>query len=305
MPAPPPGLFDKVNYIIDFWVDPCHAPVIVYIELLRDPLADAVLTWFTFGLTDVLRGYVRPSKALGGTSFNRRGKEKKPKTKFSRAVNRLKNVAYEVPGVGDDLGNWIGKNLPGAHEIKGRSIGQGELLFWTIDDLAQRALLALLIADIAVDFLYEWATLVAETEYCKRQYADSLYATGPASNAGFPFVCLPVTGAVTVFAEGQVGYLGNQGTCGNGVHRAVSGITFTNPGPTPVQHYQRFEIIDADGARIEFSTAQIIGPGGSGESVGRITLNGIGAFSVVQCAVGGSVVGGTHDVAIWGSHAPT
>jgi len=300
MPKPPPDLYDKVNYIIDFWVDPCHAPVIVYIQLLRDPLAHALLAWFSFGLSDVIRGYIRPSKALGGTSFNRRGKEKKPKTKFRKFAGQVGGVAKTVPGIGDDVGNWIGKNLPGAQEVKGRFIGQGERLLWMIDDLGQRALLALLIADIATDFLYEWATLVAETEYCKRQHQDSLHATGPASNAGFPFTCLPVTGAVTQFAEGAVGYLGNQGTCGSGIHRAVSGIKFVNPGPTPVQHYQRFEIVDDDGYHILTSEPQIVAPGGTGDSVGQITLNGIGAFGVVQCAIGGSVVGLSHDVAIWG-----
>jgi len=300
MPNQVPTWIDKVNYIVDFWVDPCHAPVIVYIQLARDPLAHALLSWFSFGLDDVLRGYLRPSKALGGSSFSRRGKEKKRGTRFRKARAAVGGVIKHVPGIGDDIGNWIGKNLPGAQEVKGRSIGQGERLLWMIDDLGQRALLALLIADIAIDFLYEWATLVADTEFCKRDKRNSLYATGPAPNTGFPITCWPLNEATVVFAEGDVSWIGNVGHCGTGIHRAVSGVSFVNSGGTPVNHYQRFQIQDVDGVRILASAPQVIAPGGSGESVGQITINGPGSFEVVHCAEGGSVAGITHDLAIWG-----
>jgi len=296
-----PSWIDKVNYVVTYWQDPCHAPLLVYLELALPPAGDALLTWFSFGLDDVLRGFLRPSKALGGGAFKRRGKEKIRKSKFFKATGRIGRVLKAVPGIGDDLGNWIGKNLPGAQEIKGRVIQDGERFLWLIDDVAQRALLALLIADVLLDFAYEWATLLNESEFCKRDHADTLYATGPGSPTGFPFGCLPNATAVVVFAEGNVGWHGNTGGCGPGRHTAVTATQVTNSGPSPILYQQRVHIADDAGTRDLFSPAITIGAGQSAGSVFNIPLTGNAAFTVDHCAFGGGVSSQSHDVAIWGS----
>lgn len=299
MPRPPDWI-DKVNYIVDFWIDPCNAPVIVYIELAAAPAGHALLAWFAFDVEDVLRGYLRPSAALGSNTRGRRGKAKRPRTRIGRAWGRIGVRIRKVPGLGDDLGNWIGKNLPGAQAVKGRAISQGERFLWIIDDLAQRALLALLIADILIDFMYEWATLVAESEYCKRERQDSLYATGPGTPTGFLVQCFPADSPVTVWQAGAVGWNGNVGTCGPGQHALVSAMGLQSAAPVPVEHWQRFTIQDDAGFRIEESSHQTIQPGASAESVGTVHLTGSGSVVISHCAIGGGVNGTSHDVTIFG-----
>lgn len=295
-----PDWIDKVNYIVDFWVDPCHAPLLLYIRLARDPLKKALITWFSFGLDDILRGYLRPSKALGSGAINRRGKERRRNTRFARASGIARDGWRATPGLGDDVGNWIGKNLPGASEFHGRHIGAGEHLLWLIDGVSQKALFFLMLADVTIDFLYEWATLVAATEFCQRDRADSLYATGPASNAGFPFGCSPLSLAVVQWQEGAVAWSGSIGGCGSGTHTFLSATTVTNAGATPVLYEQRSSLTDARGTQNLVSATITIGPGQQAGSVMTFDIVGQGAWDLIHCVSGGGVIGNTHDVTIWG-----
>lgn len=300
-----PSYIDKINYIVDFWIDPCNAPLLLYLELALPPAGDALVTWFTYGLADVLRGYARPSKALGGRRSTRKGKGKKPRTRLGRAAAQAGRRGRMLPGFGDDSGGFLGKNLPGAKEFKKRPISQGEFNLWILDDVGQKVLLALLITDIAIDFGYEWATLLDMSEFCQRDSVGSLYATGPGTACGGLFICNAGSAPDVLWSEGNVGWVVATGSVGPRGWRAVSAMKVHNIGPNPVQYHQEAFVQDAKGTRTISSPLQVIGPFASSESILTVPLIGPGAFVVSHCCLGGVVQPDGHDVAIFGGGTRT
>ncbi len=151
MPKPPvdPGYFDKVNYVIDSWTRGCEAPWFIYVETMGPAALKAFITLMTFGWDDVARGFFRP-RGLRSQRHRRKGKK----------TGRL---ARFFPEIGEE----IGKRLPGATEVKGRFYGHGEKALWLIDGVIQRGLFWWLIADVTIDFAFNWTSLLYESDFCK------------------------------------------------------------------------------------------------------------------------------------------
>lgn len=151
MPRPPAelGAFDKVNFIIDSWAQPCEAPWFVYIETLKPALLTAFITLITFGWDDVLRGWWRP-RGLGHRTGKRKGKWK------GRGIPRF-----------PELGELIGSQLPNAEEIKGIKWGSGVKTLWRIDTVIQQGLFLWLVADVTLDLAYNWTSMLYETVWCQ------------------------------------------------------------------------------------------------------------------------------------------
>ncbi len=300
-----PGFIDKVNYIVDFWMNPCDAPLLVYLELAKAPAQDALITWFSFGLDDVVRGYLRPTKALGKSGFlgssGRRGKGKKKGHRFGGGG--IGNAARAVPGIGDDVGNWLGKRLPGAQELAGRAASQGEQFFWAIDMQIQRGLLALLVADIAVDFLYDWATALDETIFCQRDASSALYATGPGSRCGGIVICNAGNAPNIVFASGGgISWSTTVGSVSDGAnYHIVSTMDLMCLGPGLTTHYQNIFVVRPGIPTYEArSKTQNVFPGFPFQSVLSHSFSGPASFVINHCASPGVVDGQFHDVSIWG-----
>ncbi len=303
MPAPPTYV-DKINYIVQFWKNPCNAPLLVYLELAKAPLGRAILMWLTFGLADVARGFYRPSKALGGRPTQRRGKTGRKPRRIITGPRGKPRPSYRIPGIGDDTGGWLGKQLPGAEEVKGRHIGQGQINFWVLDDVGQKTLLALLIADISINFLYEWATLVEASEFCQRDQDGVLYATGPGSNSGGLFICAAGNAPNIVFKEGDVDWNTNVAQVGIRGWHFLSAMKLQNTGVFPILHYQELFKQDAFGTRTVRSEEQVIQPGQEFDSILKTQINGPGTGVSTHCTFGGLAIGSLQDVSIWGGGVP-
>lgn len=151
MPVPPgdPGYFDKVNYVIDSWAHPCEAPWYIYIETLWPAALEAFLVLITFGWDDVLRGFWRP-RGLGRRTGKRKGKWR------GRKIPRF-----------PEIGDLIGSNLPGADQVKGRKWGSGGKTLWRIDTALQKTMFWWLVADVTIDFAYNWTSLLYATTWCQ------------------------------------------------------------------------------------------------------------------------------------------
>lgn len=151
MPKPPvnPGYFDKVNYVIDAWSQPCDAPWFIYVETMGPAALKAFITLLTFGWDDVVRGFWRPR------GLNSR-RTRKRKGKWARRIPRF-----------PEIGEEIGKRIPGADEVKGRKWGCGGRNLWRIDTAMQRGMFYWLVADVTIDFGFEWTSLLYATEWCK------------------------------------------------------------------------------------------------------------------------------------------
>ncbi len=151
MPTPPknPSFFDKTNYVIDAWTNPCVAPWYIYVETMGPAALKAFITLISFGWDDVARGFWRPR----GLNPRRTGKRK---GKWRRAIPRF-----------PELGEEIGKRIPGADAVKGRKWGCGGRTLWRIDTALQRGFFYWLVADVTNDFFFEWTSLLYKTEWCK------------------------------------------------------------------------------------------------------------------------------------------
>jgi len=292
MPTPPaPGFFKKVNYVVDFVLDPCHAPILVYVELAAVPFGDLVLAWLTFGWDDIARGYFRPTKALrGGRSF-RRGKRPK-------GWGRIPGAFRKIPGIGDDVGNWFGKKIPGHKELAGRSVSQGQKFFWIVDGLIQRLLLYWLIVDILSDFFYEWATLIDASEFCQERVDGSFYHDG-LGIAISPHSGWDSTGApIEHWEEGPITYFVTGGFAFSRRWTIISAYTAENRGPNIITHEQRIVVNYLSGEKIFLSGTVTIPVDGQASTIVVATLQGPVGFSVQQRVVGGLAFGVQQDV--WG-----
>lgn len=151
MPKPPfrPGYLGALNYVIDAWAVPCEAPWYIMVETAGPAALDALITFATFGWDDVFRGYVRPKQ------MSRRMKKKKP--------FRIKGVPIYFP----EIGEFIGKRLFGAKRFQAMKYSAGNITIWRMDGNLQRGMFYWLVADIVVDFFFEWTSQLYATEWCK------------------------------------------------------------------------------------------------------------------------------------------
>jgi hypothetical protein len=160
----------KVNTIVQLLESNCRPPWLVYVRTLLPALGQAVLVLLDFGWDDIARGFLRPYGTRSRFKF-RRGKPRKWKLP-------------EIP----ELGELIGKKLPGAKIVKARRVVAGERFLWAVDGVIQRGLWYWLIVDLVVETAYQWATNILESEYCRCPHDegfdvyDELQSTGPVSN---------------------------------------------------------------------------------------------------------------------------
>lgn len=161
-----PQYLDQVNSVIRWWENPCDAPWTLYAELAREPLGDAILTLLAFGLDDVARGFLRP-KGIG-----RVGRHARKGRRGRRGVG--------IP----EIGEMIGRNWPGAEDLRQRSVSDGVKKLWLVDGVIQRGLFWWMIADVTLTFLADWLTAVQESEVCSRQRVGSaLWNSAPTVGA--------------------------------------------------------------------------------------------------------------------------
>lgn len=141
----------NVQSVVKFFEDPCQAPWTVYFELALPAAGKVVIELLSFGLGDVIRGYFRPR----GLYRRTRG-------------GRLQRKLGKYLGI-PEFGEMIGSHLPYAETVKQRVVSKGVRYMWLVDGVLQRLLFWWMIVDLLTDFLYEWTSSIAKTEYCKRQ----------------------------------------------------------------------------------------------------------------------------------------
>ncbi len=143
---------NKVNTIIEFFEFRCLGDWVIYVRTAVPPAGEAVLALLAFDWDDIARGFLRPYGPRSRMRINPHAR--------GRGKHRL--VRFEIP----EIGELIGKNLPGAKIIKSRPVAWGERLFWVLDEYAQRGLFWWLIMDVVAEFFYEWALGVFRSEEC-------------------------------------------------------------------------------------------------------------------------------------------
>jgi len=132
-----------VNNIVFLWQNPCAATPSAYFQTLFPAAGEALITFLSFGWDDVLRGAVRPKGAYCG-----RRKQKKPRARPGILRQLLT----------DDVGNNIGKHIPGTKTIRARPTSSGVNFLWRADGVLQRGLFWWMVSDIVNDFFVNWSS---------------------------------------------------------------------------------------------------------------------------------------------------
>lgn len=168
-----------LNAVIDFVEYGCFPNWTVWVTTLRPAAGHMVLQFLDFGLNDILRGYFRPTGIRGVGAIGRVPvrSRRRPKTKAGRLWRRA-----EIP----ELGNEIGKALPGSELFRARKVTGAETYLWTIDAGLQRFMWWWLVADVTDDFITEWTTGIMESEDCRRGRRGEIVATNATTANHFP-----------------------------------------------------------------------------------------------------------------------
>lgn len=181
------GLYNAGNTVIDYLESDCHPDWHVYAETLFPALGQATLVLLSFGLDDVLRGYLRPGGGRGFGGLGRASRRGRRSTKATRAKGLLKKGIPEV-------GELLGKHLPGAQLIAARRTSAAERFLWRVDGLAQRGLWYWMIADILDDFTVNWTTGLYQSVDCRGIEVGGMERHAQnTSSPGIGFRALPLT----------------------------------------------------------------------------------------------------------------
>lgn len=144
----PQSMIIRLNSVIDMFEWGCEGNIMVYVKLALPALGNLVMQMFQIEYDDILRGFLK------GAGLRSRAKlfGKPGKSKFS----------LEIPEIGEE----IGKRLPGAGRIAGSRLGKGLKWIFKADAVIQRTLWYFVITDMVTDFLYTWSSGVVRAEEC-------------------------------------------------------------------------------------------------------------------------------------------
>lgn len=163
----PPGVIDRVNYVIETWNNPCDAPWYVYLETAKPAALEALVMLACFDVDDVVRYIFRPANLRGGGHIRSRRRGRKGR-KRARLGERIRNKVAPL------------------RAIKHRKVTTGVKTLWVIDGIGQRLLWWWLVIDVATGFAYNWTSLLYKTEHCQMALGPGALGaeTGPKTHGG-------------------------------------------------------------------------------------------------------------------------
>lgn len=244
-----PTWIDKVNFIRMYVTQGCNFPLWVYVEHGGKAAGNMILTLLSFGMDDIIRGYFRPK----GVRSGRHGRKR-------RGKGRAKNLIPEV-------GEMIGKNLPGADDVQSRKFSQGYRTLWMVDGQIQRGLYYWLIVSVVTDFAYDWMSGILKDD---RSYCPW---TGRFSRWHEDEAVVPISGWQSMSAanlnyeEGgaQTGPLSGTITSGDWMCVLAMDIEHSNIGTNPSNVQIRVRKSGTD--EYDYSPVITVQPGGSAQLV--------------------------------------
>lgn len=144
----PPGIIDRVNFVVDTWNNPCDAPWALYVETALPALLDALIAVVCFDFFDVVRFTFRPTNLRTGRHMRKGKKGQHGRRKLG-------------------IGNRIRAKIPPLSALANRKVTHGVKTLWVIDGIGQRLLWWWLVADVVSGTLYNFTSLLYKTEHCQ------------------------------------------------------------------------------------------------------------------------------------------
>lgn len=220
------------------WIDSgCEAPMAAYLETLPGALKDPIIMLLDFGLDDVARGALRPKGVYRKAHLRRR---------------RSGQGKIGIP----ELGEEIGKRIPGTEQLRARRIGTLERSLWLIDGVIQRGLYYLLIADVITEFAYGWISGLRARGYCRESSTGRLLQGGRVyrSNTTGPwYLILPSSPLWSIswvqIAESQGFVIYRRTAGGDAPTTMIVAMTVDYPLSTPLGPSQADIVIQASDSR--------------------------------------------------------
>lgn len=207
-----PGIFDKVNYIVDMWSNPCNAPWMVYIETAGPAFLDVLIAIVCFDIGDVLRFIFRPTNFRGG----RHGRAGRKGT----AGRKPKGIRARLAA-----------KLPPFAKLQQRSVTNGVRTLWKIDGIGQRLLWWWLVIDVGTGFLYNWTSMIYKSERCQMALAPGAAAREHTTQGFIGIQLWPDVHYVTLlYEEGLCTTLPAAFFCDFGNWAIVASLQCTNNG---------------------------------------------------------------------------
>src|SRR3546814_4056708 len=74
--AKAPSWIEKVNFIVNFIINSCSYPIVVYVETAKPAVGNLVLSLLAFGMDDIIRGYFKPKGLQSGRHGRKRNRKK-------------------------------------------------------------------------------------------------------------------------------------------------------------------------------------------------------------------------------------
>lgn len=168
----------SMNAIVTFVEYGCYPHWTVWVQTLLPAFGTVVLQILDFGWSDILHGYFRPSSTRGLSGLTRKPSRRRPLKagELARAER-----SFEIP----EIGNEIGKALPGSKFFQARKVTGVEAFLWDVDFLVERGLWYWLVADIGADFIENWTSGIMKSEACQQEPYGYVHAhkTGPVLQA--------------------------------------------------------------------------------------------------------------------------
>lgn len=172
-----PPFEERVTFVWRQFMDPCDAPITLWIQTLGPALLHALIAWYTVDLIQILRTMWKPP-ILGV-----RGRGVGHRSGIQRSRKRgLKSLLGKI--IEFDPNAWVGNHLNPLGVYETYVLVPGEVLFWTAFDVAIVAAFYWSIIDIGSGLLYEWTSAISTSQYCRARDDAVLQATAP----GYPLL---------------------------------------------------------------------------------------------------------------------
>lgn len=152
----------QLNYLKEFWFDPCDAPLVVYARAFIPAFLILLLTWYTPDLSNILFNATKPTKAIAKRRSGRKGKGGSKAFRPGSRWSRLNPAAF-------DIDEFIGKQIGATTNFQNRSIGGLEWRLWLVFGVLERIGYKIFVINAVTDFFFNWMSIAEQSEFCMAQ----------------------------------------------------------------------------------------------------------------------------------------
>ena len=171
------SMITRVNGVLSFFAENCHAPWTVYAETALPALGMSLMMLLTPSPDEILEEFVQPA---GLRSYGRWGR----RIESSQKAKRSRGIVGAIDDIIPDVDSLIAHRIPGYRRIAYRPISNGVRHLWRIYNVAELVQYRWLLVDAVSTFVYAWAENLRESEPCEYQ-REAGFLSDPAARPIF------------------------------------------------------------------------------------------------------------------------